>query len=361
MMRILLPAALGVLAQMVNAEPGTWHSEVLLNTEAGMGGVAIGDLDPESAGNEVAVVNGAGEIWLVARNEQGWRPRQLRAGDGELIMCAIGDVDPRYDGNEFVGVGMVRGEESTNGQGQVLLIREDAGDWVAEAIFKDDHMLHGVAVGDVSARHDGNEIVACGFNHRVTLLHLGENGWSPETIYVANNRLKIALAADVLPERAGLEALVCGSDGNVVALWENKLGWRHRLVFSDPVGQSRIATGELGILVGGDKGKVTLCRRQGDQWSHEFLARDTAKIRGVVIADVDPEHPGEELYACGYSRKVFQLVRDDSGYWESKVLYTAERPLHHLAAGEFDPTHPGPELVTCGHGGRLIALYPRSN
>ena len=361
MMTILWLTPLAALTQTVPAESGTWHSEVLLSTEAGMGGLAIGDLDPEMAGNEVAVVNGAGEVWLVGRNGQGWRPQRIRTGEGELIMCAIGDVDPRYDGNEFVAVGMVRGEESTSGQGQVLLIRKNVGDWVAEAIFTDDHMLHGVAVGDVSARHDGNEIVACGFNHRATLLHPEESGWTPETIYVGNDRLKIALAADVLPERAGLEALVCGADGKVMVLWENKLGWRHRLLFSDPVGQSRIAIGELGILVGGDKGKVTLCQRQGDQWSHEFLARDTAKIRGVVIADLDPDHPGEEQYACGYSGKVIQLVRGDRGYWKSRVVFTAERPLHHLVAGEFDPTHPGPELLTCGHGGRLTALHPRSN
>lgn len=360
MEKLALPLALWIVAETVYAEPRPWDSEILLTCDTGMGGAAIGDLDSGLPGSEVAVVNGDGEVWLVGRTEGGWHPQRISKCEGELIMCAIGDVDPRYPGNEFVGVGVAAGRESISGQGQLLLVRRDGDAWVAESIFSDDRMLHGVAIGDVSARHHGNEIVACGFNHRATLLHLGENGWTPETIYVGNDRLKIALAADVLPARIGSEVLVCGSDGNVVALWEHKLGWQHRVVFSDSAGQSRIATADSGILVGGDMGKITLCRRQGAHWSPEFLARDTAKIRGVAIADIDPDHPGVEMYACGYSGKVTQLVHDDNGYWKSRVVFMTDRPLHHLLAGEVDSTHPGPELVTCGHGGKLFLLYPRT-
>jgi hypothetical protein len=191
------------------------------------------------------------------------------------------------------------------------------------------------------------------------LLHFDQGRWRPETIYVANDRMKIAVIADVLPEREGLEVLVSGSDGNVVLLWEDRLGWRHDIVFSDPVGQSRVAAGEPGVLVGGDKGKVTLARRQGERWVAEFITRDTGKIRGVAIADADGAVPGAELYACGYSKNVMQLVRDEHGFWTSKVIFTARRPLHHLVAGDVDPAHPGPELVTCGHAGRLLVLSPR--
>ena len=337
---------------------GPWRSEVLLETEQGMGGAAIGDLDPDSPGNEVAVVNGAGEAWLVRRLAQGWQPERIYSGRGELIMCAIGDADPRYSGNEFVGVGMVSGEESSIGAGQVLVIHREGRGWSAEPAFRDNHMLHGVAIGDVSSRHQGNEIVACGFNHRVTLLHLQDGIWEDETIYVGSDRMKIVIIADVLPEHEGLEVVACGSDGKVVVLWEEGRGWRHEIVFSDPVGQSRVAVGQPGVLIGGDKGKVTLCRRQDGQWLHEFITRDTGKIRGVAIADVDPSRPGPETYACGYSRNVAQLTQDDDGFWTLSVIFTAKRPLHHLVAGEFDLAHPGPELVTCGHGGRLIAIVP---
>jgi hypothetical protein len=190
------------------------------------------------------------------------------------------------------------------------------------------------------------------------LLYRDEELWQHETIYVGNDRMKITVVADVLAARDGLETLVCGSDGNVVVLWEGKLGWHREVIFADPIGQSRIAAGELSVLIGGDKGKITLARRPDQRWVAEFVARDTGKIRGVAIADVDGDVPGAELYACGYSRNVTQLVQDPHGFWQAKVVFIAQRPLHHLVVGDIDPRHPGPELVTCGHGGRLIALIP---
>jgi hypothetical protein len=350
---VLIPFACSGLAR---AGDEHWKAEVLLASEHGLGGAAIGDLDPDSSGNEVATVNAAGEVWLVRRAGTAWKPTCIHKGDGELIMCAIGDVDPRHPGNELVGVGMVTGQESRTGPGQVLMIRKDRESWLAEQVFQDDHMIHGVAIGDVSSRHAGNEIVACGFNHRVTLLFFDRGQWQHEVIYVGNDRMKICVIADVLPEQEGDEVLVCGSDGKVVVLWEGELGWHHQLVFSDPVGQSRVATAAGRVLVGGDNGTVTLVDRRERVWQPEFIMRDVGRIRGVAIADLDQSAPGAELYACGYSKNVVQLVRHDNGFWRSKTIFTDQRPLHHLLAGDIDPARPGPELVTCGHGGRLIAI-----
>ena len=349
---------ISLIAQTAQPQETRWTADVLLKSEHGMDGAAVGDLDPESAGNEVVVVNTAGEAWMARHAGDGWRPERIHKGDGELIMCAIGDVDPRHAGNEFVGVGMVRGQESLEGPGQVLMIGKDGSTWTATQVFEDSHMIHGVAVGDVSSRTVGSEIVACGFNHRVTLLSRDGKQWQHEVVYVGNDRMKIAVVADVLPKREGLEVVVSGSDGNVVVLWESRLGWKHEIIYSDPAGQSRVACGAPGVLIGGDKGKVTLAQRKDGRWTAECLARDSGKIRGVAIADVDNHVPGPELYACGYSQDVMQLVPDTDGFWRSRVIFAAERPLHHLVAGDIDAAHPGPELVTCGHAGRLIALFP---
>ncbi len=345
-----------------------WRNEVLLQTEQGMGGVAIGDLDPSIPGNEVAVVNGAGEAWLVGKSDEGWTSQRICKGSGEMKMCAIGDMDPRSPGNEFVAVGMVEGTESTTGRGQALLARRDGDGWISEPIFQDSHMLHGVAVGDVSRKHDGDEIIVCGFNHRVTLLCLTEKGWHSEVIYVANDRLKIIEVVYYF----GLGVLAAGSDGRVVLLKEGELGWRHEVVYSSHVGQSRAAGGGERYLIGGDDGVVTLATKPPAvplasmpkpspyPWRYASLGRDTAKIRGVAIANLDPGVRRDECYSCGYSGRVTQYSKPDGrqGYWQSKVLLTDERPLHHLAVGDFDSEHEGNELVTCGHSGKLIALYP---
>jgi hypothetical protein len=254
---------------------------------------------------------------------------------------------------------MVEGAESARGPGQATLVWKDGQRWSSRCIFQDDHLLHGVAIGDVSAAHPGSEVVVCGFNHRVQLLYFDEGSWKHETIYVANDRMKIVVAADVLPDRPGLEVLATGSDGRPQVLWEGKLGWHHQTIFADRLGQSRVAAGDVEVLIGGDGGKVTLASLRDGHWQPELLGRDTAKIRGVVLDDVDPSAPGVEAYACGYSGKVTQFVRTGDDYWQSRIVHVEERPLHHLLAGELDPEHRGPDLLTCGHGGRLIAIYPR--
>ncbi len=354
-------------AAQTNAEAhnDAWAATILLECDEHIGGLAVGDVDPDSPGDEIAAVTETGDVWLIRRNgSNDWQPQRIHAADGELIMCAIGDVDPNSPGNELVAVGMVRGRESQSGPGQVLVLRRDAntGSFTAEQAFVDGHMIHGVAIGDVSARHLGNEIIACGFNHRVTLLSHAGDHWDDEVIYVANDRLKIGLIADIYGERPGMEAMVCGSDGRVVVLHEAALGWRHEVAFESDAGQSRIAKNGMGVLVGGDDGAITLLSRRRDHWWVLPLGRDTAKIRGVAFADADGDR-SDELYVCGYSGNVTLLVQssEDRTDWHFQVIYSAVVdgtvfPLHHLVAGELDPQRDGEELVTAGHAGRVIML-----
>lgn len=346
------------LASAIATADQPWRTEVLYQSNHGFSGAAIGDLDPALAGNEVAVVNELGEAWLIGRDGAQWQAQRIHAGGGEMIMAAIGDVDPQRPGNEFVGAGMAAGRESEQGAGQLTLVHKEGDQWKSEVLYRDERLLHGVAIGDVCAAHPGAEVIAASFTHRVQLLCRDGDRFQPETIYVANDRLKIVLAADVLPDRPGLEVLATGGDGRPQVLWEGNLGWRHETLFEDAFGQSRITCGEGGVLVGGDGGKVTLMRRREGRWQSEFLGRDTAKIRGVVLADIDPRVPGVEAYACGYSGNVTQYTQTSAGFWRSRVLYSDPRSLHHLLVGEFDARHEGVELVTCGHGGRVIGLYP---
>lgn len=351
---------LGIVQGAAFGEAMEWTSRVILSTEEALGGAAIGDLDPDSPGNEVVAVSATGNVWIAKWHGEGWSAKSVKAANGELIMCAIGDVDPDSAGNELVAVGMVDGPESTTGAGQVVVVGREGGAWRAQTIFTDSHMIHGVAIGDVCSKHEGNEIIAAGFNHRVTLLCRTEQGdWQPETIYVANDRLKLAQVGDVLPQRQGLEVLVCGSDGRVVMLSEHVLGWRHETLYESSAGQSRVTIGDGCVLVGGDDGKVALVTRTETGFVADVLGREPGRIRGVAIGDVDQRVAGVEYYATGYGRNVVQYVPMEDGNWSSRVIFTAEKTLHHMVLGDVDPKRPGLELVTCGHGGKLIALWPK--
>lgn len=344
-----------VPSRFATAQAPMWQPEILLESEHGIGGVAIGDLDPARPGNEIAAVNEAGEVWLIRRATVGWQCERIHRSGGEFIMCAIGDVDPTTPGNELVAVGMVEGPEARSGPGQVVVLGRAGAGWRATSAFVDTHMIHGVAIGDVASRHAGDEIVACGFNHRVTLIHRAEARWDSEVLYVGNDRMKIADIADVVPDRRGMEVVVGGSDGRAVLLQEGELGWVHEIVLDDVAGQSRIAAAGAAVLAGGDDGKVTLITQSGSEWRSDVIARDSQKIRGVALASIDGDAE-LEAFSAGYSGNVLMYDHDAEGYWSREVIYADGQPLHHLVAGELDPDHPGIELVTCGHSGHVVLL-----
>jgi hypothetical protein len=265
-MRNTLPAIVFCLVAAASASAEPWKVDVLMESEHVMGGAAIGDLDPSTPGAEVAVVNDAAEALLVRRADGKWQPEQIYAGKGEMIMCAIGDVDPRHPGNEFVGVGMVEGAESSREPGQAVLVWKDGERWSSRVIFQDTHLLHGVAIGDVSAAHPGNEVVVCGFNHRVQLLYLEEGSWKHETIYVANDRLKIVLA-DVDPNVAGAEAYVCGYSGRV----------------------------------------TQFVRATDDYWKSHVVHVEERPLHHLLAGEFDSGHDGVELLTCGHGGRLIAV------------------------------------------------------
>jgi hypothetical protein len=340
---------------VVSAHATSWHAETILESEHGVGGVAIGDVDPDHAGNEVVAVNDIGEVWLICRADDGWRSERIHIAGGELIMCAIGNVDPTTPGNEIVAVGMVEGPESTAGRGQVVVLGRDSAGWRATSVFIDTHMIHGVAVGDVAVRYAGNEIIACGFNHRVTLIHRDGDSWTSEVVYVGNDRLKNADIGRIVPDRPGMDVVVGGSDGRIVMLHEGELGWVHEIVLDDVAGQSRVTANGTSVLAGGDDGTVTLLTRTDAGWQRDVIGRDAKKIRGVALTDIDGDAE-LEAFSAGYSGNVIAYDRDADGNWSRSVVYSDARPLHHLVAGELDAAHSGLELVAAGHSGNVVLL-----
>jgi hypothetical protein len=219
MRRCIFVVIMALRLPVAAAQDTGWRAEILLETSRGMGGAAIGDLDPASPGNEVVVVIAAGEVWQVHRARDGWRSERIHAGDGELIMCAIGDVDARHPGHEFVGVGMVRGPESLDRPGQVLMIQRDGDTWRATQIFEDSRMIPGVALGDVDGALDGPQFYACGYLRNVTQLVQDTNGfWHAKVIFVAERPLHHLISGEFDATHPGPELVTCGHSGRLIAL-----------------------------------------------------------------------------------------------------------------------------------------------
>jgi len=83
------------------------------------------------------------------------------------------------------------------------------------------------------------------------------------------------------------------------------------------------------------------------------------KLRGAVLADLDPQVPGPEVATVGYERRLTILHREGERWKPTPVLRESEK-FHGLAAGDLDGDG-DQELVACGYSGRLIVIdrHPR--
>jgi len=89
--------------------------------------------------------------------------------------------------------------------------------------------------------------------------------------------------------------------------------------------------------------------------SSEELLRDTDRLRGTVLADLDPRIPGSEAATAGYSRRATVLGRED-GAWTAPATFEDEAGFHHATSARIEGL--GPTLFVCGYSGRLLAFRP---
>jgi len=287
---------------------------------------------------------------VIRHDASGWHGEVVASAGGEMISCAIGDADPARPGNEAVVGGMRTGGEDSGGMGAAhLLYRDDAG-WHLETIFDDTALVHGVCIGDVDPTHDGQEVVCVGFSLKGTVLGRVGVGWgalgSVDLTSPGKNAVVFKEAAVVACAGGSLDRIAF-QDG----VWSSE---------SSPFGYSgpaRVdAEGEQ-ILVACDDGSLQLVEFSG----HETIHKENKKLRGAVLADLDPSVPGLEAATAGYEKKVTLLYppQDGATKWTAEILWRDTEKLHHLAGGELLADGQGLELVAVGYSGRVIVASRR--
>jgi hypothetical protein len=324
-------------------DPGgaaAWERTVLLSTGTKLGGCAIGDLDPERPGDEIAVVAGNGEVWIASRAGDRWTGSAVARVGGEMIQCAIGDADLESPGLELVVVGMREGSEDSGGPGRAHLIRAVPGGWAVERIFDDASLLHAVCIAN-------GAVFVAGFSGRAFRLVRSPNGWRADPIAELPGAAK---AAAVVGDGV---AFAC-NDGSLVHVARDGAGFTSRVVDKRRAGRARLASDGRRLLVADDDGQLSLLAPGVDA---ERVYKSREKLRGAVLADLDPAVEGAELATAGYDRQVVLLRHVGDGF-QSLVLAQEPDRLHHLACGELDPA-PGLELVAVGFGGDLVMFRRR--
>lgn len=363
---LLLVLAVGGTASAEPSDPAAaWSATIAFEAGVKLGGCDVGDLDPTHPGGEIAAVAEDGRVFLVHRAGGAWHGRSIAKVAGEMIQCAIGDADPTREGSELVMVGMAEGTEDAGGKGAVHLVYRDGDAWMVEPVFEDTALVHGVCIADVDPSNEGNEIVVVGFSKRVTILAKVHGKWSKlddaplpapgKAVASVAGRLFVANTSDSIAgyEPTAVTETVSEGESEVEVKrvrWPGRVADAHLVELG--AAQARLGVGGDLLLVACDDGRLQLLTPDGPFCIYE----EDAKLRGAVLADLDPLVEGDEAATAGYRKTMTILYRGDDWRkpWTPVTLWRDTDRFHHLAAGELWDGGLGLELVAVGYSGRVV-------
>ncbi len=347
---VLLTACNGAPTKRTELSASVWTCTTAVETGTKLGGCAIGDVDPRYPGSEIVAVASDGAVHVVHRDGDRWVGEVVFRAGGEMIQCAVGNVDRSTDAAEIAVCGMLEGGEDDGGAGavHVLSYREDrraaSFPWFADRVLLDKALVHGVCV------HDGS-VLATGFSR--LLYRIGRSDvalWETEGVLVGKT-----------PGNG--KQIVSTDNGAVIACDD---GWVGRVVVTADggtvttvdvrdVGRARLGAAGDWIAVADDDGTLSLIR--DGKREAVYRSPEKSKLRGAVVADLDPTVDGYELACAGYDGQIVVLTRSENG-WSPEVVGTDTKKFHHLTAGDVDGDG-APELVAVGYSGRILVIDRR--
>jgi hypothetical protein len=166
-------------------------------------------------------------------------------------------------------------------------VREPVVSWQQDIAHEAKAPAQGCALGDLEPGRPGDEIAVACANGEILVLAPRGGGWTSDLVYQAEGEMLECATGELDPEHAGAE-----------------------LVFA-------------GALAGqdyeGGPGVVYLARFLDPGWSVEELFEDVAPIRALVVGDLDPEHPGDEVLVAGASGHAHVLESDAAGWRVDRI------------------------------------------
>jgi hypothetical protein len=334
--------ALALLVSCAAPPELSWRAQVAMTAPAKLGGCCVGDLDPLRPGEEIAAVGIQGEVYLVRRHPDGWDHETIARLPGEMIQCVAGDAQDDTPGDELLVFGIKEGTEDDGGPGAAYLLSRGEGGWETTFLLEDRALIHAGCIADFDPEVPGNEILLAGFGLQIHVLRRGEGGWSASVAAPL-----AAPAKNMVPFKEGV-AISC-ANGLLMDIRIGERGYRSSIIDEAPAGQSRLGEEDDLLIVARDDGVLALL----DEGQRSEIYREGDKLRGAVLADLDPRVEGLEAATAGYERRITVLTRVGEE-WTPVLVHEDSDRFHHLASGELLAESPGEELVACGYSGHLI-------
>jgi hypothetical protein len=341
---LIAPFLLASCVATESTKPAWWQ-QTAADLGQKLGGCAVGDFDSQLPGNEIAVVAGDGGVYLVWREGDDWSSRQIHTTGGESIQCVAGNLLAYRSGDELITLGVSRGGEDDGGPGlaTVIGLKVDRAPLI-KTLVEPEALIHAGAMGDFDPTQPGDELAYGGFFGEARLA------------YGTGRSITLGpLPGNAKGAAAGVGGVVFAcDDGSVVRFRrDGDGGWQQDLLASTGAVLARVAATDDEVVFAANDG-VLRAWRDGQT---RVLAESSDRLRGAVIADLDPLREGDEYATAGYDGQVLVIAEDVVDGQRGMTVTTAGRDgdrFHHLAVGELPGL--GTCLVACGYSGRVIVI-----
>ncbi|MCU0798270.1 MAG: hypothetical protein MUC62_01190 [Candidatus Thermoplasmatota archaeon] len=189
----------------------------------------------------------------------------------------------------------------------------------------------------------------------------GDNPNDPANVY------SIAVA-DLLTDRAGDEIVTVDMDDSVELIWKDGSVWKHETIFRDTLPAQQmwlyeVAVGELpgtppglDVVSVGDAGRTFVSSRIDGKWKTSIIHNDTAALDTCIIDDIIPEIQGEEVAVGGKNGDIVLLSWDGAVY-ERSIIASLGSNVMDLVLADLEPNLEGPEVYSTTYSGGLYMTY----
>jgi len=417
---------------MIDNTGTSWTQKTVFTDTEPVYGIAVTDIDPFKTGFETVCAGGSKRLIALYHTAGAWSQRILYSDSNDIVCLLAGMLD---DSN------VATNEVATiNGDGGSLSITEYSG-YYSEVLVSAENKMSGVGIGDLDPDHPGNEAIVVGMDYLergiVYMAWRDGDTWKSETLFDGLGKFTTGeLLTPVVGNydgKSGNELAVVGmlvgaegeGNGSVTMIKKTGTEWYKEMIIDNPRFLHGAAIGNLLAENPGDELVVTsftdkgvanvtvLTNRsaaEGGGWNATVVWQSIGHVRKAMFADIDPTHPGDELFVVdksgnltmiyqqgsgffskhlwtdpgtpglsrltigdadndgeleilvgGDSNNVGFVERKPSGEWVGKVIFTDVDKIRGVAVGDLDPNHPGNEVASYGYSARLNMLTPDKN
>lgn len=246
-------------------------------------------------------------------------------------------------------------------------------EWDNTEVYRETDLVYRTAYGDLIPSREGMEMVTCSMNGKVVVTYGSGNSWESEMVHRSFHgqtseaaEVTSIDAGDLLPEYPGDEIVAVDKYYTITLIRHDNGEWisekiADKSVIDDwlydvDIGELKENGDQLEIVVVSDSRKAWLFSRTESGWEGEVILVDKGVMDACWIADIMPEHPGNEI-VFGGGRGVVVASYFENGTWKSKDIQLIGEFVNDILVADIDPTIPGEEIYVSTATGDLFSIY----